>query len=582
MKEIHDCYSFKNLYSKFIKHKKCLLILLVLIILIGIVLNSISPYVYGEAIDNIIKLDISKVRTLLIVSVIINILGEVLGAIEQKIAISIITEISNRISVYMLDKCIKSKLSSIQAYSIGELLNRINNTGGEIISFYLEFVSNIVTVVVNIIISIYFMVKISKLLLIIAILFAPTTYIVNLMFHNKIKKNRKQSIEIMDSCMQFSDEIISNISGIKLCGLEETSVGKFSSILNKSLGVTKEGINITLILQVMQEVVGITFGIIIVYISAIMIKNGTMTIGSLVSFNVYLDRLFTSIRKLLVLNVSAKGVEINTERFKEIDCLPIESNEMYEDILDNEILKEQISSISVKNLNFAYIGNDKVLENLNFEIDKVGLYLFVGENGCGKSSVLKLLSKLYDNYEGIIEINNFEISNIPLTELRKKVFFVEKKNFIITDSVLKNIYLKDMPIDRKEVNDICREVGIHEFIVNLEKGYDAVIGKDVLDMSSGQLQRLILARTLLNKKAELLLLDEITSDLDVKSEEEIIKILKELSKSKIIIMITHRLHTATMCDKIFYFEDGKISDVGTHYELMESNKNYSGLYHTCR
>ena len=139
-----------------------------------------------------------------------------------------------------------------------------------------------------------------------------------------------------------------------------------------------------------------------------------------------------------------------------------------------------------------------------------------------------------------------------------------------------------MPIDRKEVSNICREVGIHEFIVNLEKGYDAVIGKDVLDMSSGQLQRLILARTLLNKKAELLLLDEITSDLDLKSEEEIIKILKELSKSKIIIMITHRLHTATMCDKIFYFEDGKISDVGTHYELIESNKNYSDLYHTCR
>lgn len=227
MKEIHDCYSFKNLYSKFIKHKKYLLIILVLIILIGIVLNSISPYVYGEVIDNIIKLDISKVRTLLIISVIINIFCEVLGAIEQKIAISIITEISNRISVYMLDKCIKSKLSSIQAYSIGELLNRINNTGGEIISFYLEFVSNIVTVVINIIISIYFMVKISKLLLIIAILFAPTTYIVNLMFHNKIKKNRKQSIEIMDSCMQFSDEIISNISGIKLCGLEETSVLTF-------------------------------------------------------------------------------------------------------------------------------------------------------------------------------------------------------------------------------------------------------------------------------------------------------------------------------------------------------------------
>lgn len=248
-------------------------------------------------------------------------------------------------------------------------------------------------------------------------------------------------------------------------------------------------------------------------------------------------------------------------------------------ILEKEIQSKQKVklhdvSIQAKNLSFGYTNVD-VLTHLNFKFKEKGMIGFVGESGSGKSTLAALMMGQYDSYRGSFEIGNHEIKDI---ETYPYLASISLESYLFSGTIQDNLKMAKPNASIEQMWDVLYKVKIDEFVKSQE-GLNTMILEGGKNLSGGQKQRLLLARALL-KDAPIYLLDEATSNIDVESENQIMKILYELSKTKLVICISHRLENVIKADRIYCLEDGKIVESGTHEELIENGLVYANLYKT--
>lgn len=207
---------------------------------------------------------------------------------------------------------------------------------------------------------------------------------------------------------------------------------------------------------------------------------------------------------------------------------------------------------------------------------KGNTYAIVGGSGCGKSTIANLLYRLWDVDNGEIYINNHRISEINLSNLRKNISIVSQETVIFSGTIKENILINKKTID-KELEKICKSVGLEEFINTLEEGINTEIGERGVKISGGQKQRISIARAILNDSS-VLIFDEATSALDNISQNNIIENLKDYLKDKIVIMIAHRLSTIIDVDVIYVMKNGEVIEKGKHINLIKKDGYYSSLY----
>ena len=217
------------------------------------------------------------------------------------------------------------------------------------------------------------------------------------------------------------------------------------------------------------------------------------------------------------------------------------------------------------------------MDNINFKIDKKSKIAIVGKSGEGKSTILNLITKLYSPDEGLIKINNININNISEKEIRDKISVVNQEPFLFNKTIKENFLMVNSNAKEKDIIQACKEAHIYNFIKNLPKGLDTIVGENGANLSVGQKQRLAIARILI-KECNIILLDEITSSLDNESQFFINKTIQSLSKKYTIITVTHKISNITNYDKILILNNKKIEDIGTHTELMIRNSLYKNLY----
>lgn len=235
-------------------------------------------------------------------------------------------------------------------------------------------------------------------------------------------------------------------------------------------------------------------------------------------------------------------------------------------------------NVELKNVKFSYVPEKPVLDGVNIKIkkgEKVGL---VGETGCGKSTILSLISRFYDINDGEILIDGVNIKDIKLDSLRGQVSMMLQDNFLFARSVYDNLVL-DKKIDKKEVIKICKLIDIHEMIMNLEKGYDTILLNNGSNLSNGERQLLCIARIMI-QNPKILILDEATSNIDLKTEKQLSKAIELVTKNRTTIMVAHRISTIKNCDKIVLIKDHKNFEEGTHKELMKKKGEYAKLYNS--
>lgn len=237
--------------------------------------------------------------------------------------------------------------------------------------------------------------------------------------------------------------------------------------------------------------------------------------------------------------------------------------------------------IQLKNVSFAYNEDTKVLKDISFTANQNEVTALVGMSGCGKTSILRLISRLYDYDNGTIKIGSTDIKGISTKSLFEKISIVFQDVTLFNTTIMENIRIGNKAASDAEVREAARLAQCEEFIQGLPDGYDTVIGENGATLSGGERQRLSIARAFL-KNAPIIILDEIAASLDVDNEKKIQESLNELIQKKTVIIISHRLKSIENVDKIVVINDGAVEAFGTHKELMSLSKTYNNLVEKVR
>ena len=242
---------------------------------------------------------------------------------------------------------------------------------------------------------------------------------------------------------------------------------------------------------------------------------------------------------------------------------------------DREVTIQQYN-IDLQNVKFGYEEEKEILHGISLNIKEGTTVAFVGPSGSGKSTLAKLIAGYWDSMEGNINIGGHNLKEIPLKQLYSLTAFVSQDNFLFNESIRENIRMGNPSASDKEVEDIAKKSGCHDFIMKMEHGYDTVVGSSGSHVSGGERQRISIARAMI-KNAPIIIFDEATANVDPENEDKLQVAMEELTRNKTVIMIAHRLKTIKNANQILVLANGKINQKGTHEELIQAEGIYKNF-----
>jgi len=388
------------------------------------------------------------------------------------------------------------------------------------------------------------------------------------------KSIRKITYEIQNEIAKFSNVLAESIKGIrqvKAYNREEYEKKRAFNTINYIKKYFIRSAFVSNRLSPLMEFIGSLAVAVSIYTGGVFVLNETMTTGQFMSFLVSLLLAYQPVKALGNLNISVQEGLAGAERIFLLLDTPIDKSEKH---IEAKNIKLN-GSIEYKNVNFSYEKNN-VLKNINLFIDSGKKTAFVGLSGSGKSTLINLLLRFYDNYTGVIKIDNHDIKSLSLFDLRENISLITQETLLFNESIIDNIRYGDMSCDDQKIIEIAKLSGVSKFSDKLPNKLHTIVGESGIKLSGGQRQRIAIARALI-KNAPILVMDEATSSLDNLTEKEIQNALDELMKDKTTIIIAHRLSTIKNADIIFTIENGEIENKGNHKHLMENSAVYKKL-----
>ena len=245
---------------------------------------------------------------------------------------------------------------------------------------------------------------------------------------------------------------------------------------------------------------------------------------------------------------------------------------------ENKIsLKDIAGEIEFKNVSFSYDGNNQILKNIDFKIEANSTFGIVGKTGAGKSTLVHLLTRLYDVNDGDILIDGKNIKDVSLSDLHKNVALISQDVYMFKGSIKDNIAYAKENATFDEIIDAAKKAHAHEFVMELSDGYESIIGEGSVSLSGGEKQRISIARAIL-LDPKIIIFDEATAALDTKTERMIQESIYKLSKGRTVILIAHRLSTLKDADNLIVIEDGRVVENGSMEQLLSNDKKFAELY----
>jgi ATP-binding cassette subfamily B protein len=404
--------------------------------------------------------------------------------------------------------------------------------------------------------------------IILTIISAALIYI----FKRPYKTINLQQMEAEASLNSHIIESLKGIETVKVNAAEDKNLEKLETEYVKNLKIAfREGV-LSNVQGSISSAVSNIGNMVLMYLGATMVIDGKITLGSLMAFTSLTGYFMGPIGRLISLQLSIQEAGISLKRISEIYEVDKEQEE------GNKLKLHKIDGdIRLNNITFRYGSRPPVLKDVSIEIPKGKKVALVGESGSGKTTISKLLLKYYTPEEGKININDCDIEELDINNLRKNIAFVPQNIELFSGSIKENIALGVENYTYEEVKQACEAVGCSSFIEKLPGKYDTFLEEAGGGLSGGERQRVALARAFI-KKTDFLILDEATSNLDFISEAKVYNTLFVKGKNMTMLIIAHRLSTIRNCDIIYVLDKGKVVEKGNHEELLKRKGYYYRLY----
>jgi len=397
-----------------------------------------------------------------------------------------------------------------------------------------------------------------------------------LLAHFLSKRLKTTTKQMMSYRSVLSGFIFEKIQGAFIAKLFSTAA-KDEEELNGHLGryerLTDRQARINALSLAAVNVLSDATPFIVVLAGSLYVMNGRLTLGALLAFFAYVDRMRSPVSALVQAFPAVTEGSVALRRIFDFLHTPV----LVKDREHSQVLGEFKQSIEFRRVSFAYEPGKPLIRDLSFTLQKGKTYAFVGESGGGKSTILQLLTRMYDASGGEVLIDGVNMKDVTLSSLREQMGIVTQDSFLYSASVKDNIRMGRWNASDAEIEAAAKQAYAHEFICAMPGGYDTEIGERGVKLSGGQKQRIALARVFLKNPA-ILLLDEATSALDNESEKLVQQSIMETGRSKTVIMIAHRLSTIIHADTIFVIKNGRVIESGDHQRLLALEGYYRTLF----
>jgi len=455
----------------------------------------------------------------------------------------------------------------------GDLMNRISEDVSKVRMYVGPAVMYTINTIIRFAIVIVYMFNVSPRLTLYTLLPLPILSYAIFRISSEINKRSTVFQQYLSKVSSFTQEIFSGIRVIKAYSLEDQHQKNLVELAeeskSKSLNLAKIQ---ALFGPLMMALIGIS-NLVVIYFGGLMYIDGTIkSIGTIAEFILYVNMLTWPVASLGWVSSMVQEAEASQKRINEF--LKIEP-----EIQNNNPEKSVIEgAISFENVSYTYEDtNIKALENVTFTVHKGETLAILGKTGSGKSTIVSLISRLYDVTEGHITIDEKEISAVNLYDLRNSIGIVPQDAFLFSDSIKNNIKFGKENATDEEVKAAAKSAVVHDNIMGFNKQYDTVLGERGITLSGGQKQRVSIARAII-KNPKILLFDDCLSAVDTETEEAILNNLHEICKDKTTIIVSHRVSSAKNADRIIVLDEGKIIEQGSHNQLINQEGYYAALY----
>lgn len=544
-----------------------------LIMIITSVLGLFIPQVTRLILDDAIS---NGKTSLLIKLVLLYAAISISSALLSVFLEYIYSKMKKSVAIKLKIKLLKhlSKLSGDYYTNIktGNILSIVESDIFIVENFGAEILFSLVVDAITACIALFFLVRMEFDLLLIVIALQIVLTVSQSKFTKIISSKTKEIRQDDGNISNIVQEYVSNIMNVVI---SKSSFNFFKRYIKQEKSLVNKCIKLDMIISSNMSISRILSSLITICIygyGGLKIIKGKMSIGELIAFQQYTGMLIGPCISIIRSNTRIQQSLVSINRIFSVLDEPIT---IKHDNKGNRLKEDFNGDIVFDEVAFSY-DEDKTLDNINIKFEKGKMTALVGSSGCGKSTIINLLFRLWDTDKGKIMIDNINIKDYNLKSLRQNISIVTQDLLLFDDNILNNLTLGNKNISKKYVEDICKRVDIYKFINELPNGFDTIIGEKGVKLSGGQKQRVAIARSLISN-ANIIIFDEATSALDNISQKTILENINELLKEKTVIVIAHRLSTIKNADKIYVIDKGRVMESGSHEELILNEYSYYGL-----
>ncbi|MBD2346324.1 peptidase domain-containing ABC transporter [Anabaena subtropica] len=533
-----------------------------------------NPLVIQLIIDKVIvQNSISTLNVLGVLLLAVGIFEAVLTTLRTYLFVDTTNRIDMGLGSEIIDHLLRLPLRYFEKRPVGELATRINELEnirqfltGTALTVGLDAVFSVVYIIV--------MLFYSWQLTLVGLGTIPIFIVITLIASPTVSRQLRSKAERNSETQSYLVEVMSGIQTVKAQNIELRSRFSWQERYARYVASGFKTVITSTLANSTSQFLNKLSSLLVLWVGAYLVLQGELTLGELIAFRIISGYVTSPILRLAQLWQSFQETALSLERLSDIVDTPQEAEvDRY-----NIPLPEIYGSVKYENISFRFAPSGPLqLSNVNLEIPAGKFIGIVGQSGSGKSTMMKLLLRLYDVESGRILIDGYDISKVELYSLRRQVGVVPQETLLFDGTVQENIALTNPDASTEEIIEAARVAVAHEFIMSLPNGYNTRVGERGAGLSGGQRQRIAIARSVL-QRPKLLVLDEATSALDYPTERQVCLNLAKSFRGSTVFFITHRLNTVSHADMIVVMDAGKVIEQGSHQQLMAAKGHYSYLY----